>query len=81
MSKHKNNKDPDFSYINDNNKKVSGAAAFLHEVFTNHEGIADYNDDVGEEYIKEFVKQISSNANANLEATSKRKQIKKHKAG
>lgn len=37
-------KGPDYSYINDNGKKVSGAAAFLHEVFTVQGGVQNYHD-------------------------------------
>ncbi len=69
-------KDPDFSYNNDNGKRVSGAAATLHEIYTNHNGVKDYNDDVGESYIRELVKSISQNANSDIEAKSKRRKIK-----
>lgn len=69
-------KDPDFSYINDNGKLVSGAAATIHEIYTNHNGVKDYNDDVGKSYLQEFVKIISDGANSDIQAKSKRKNIK-----
>lgn len=69
-------KNPDFSYFNEKGKKVSGAAATVHEIYTNHDGVGDYNDDVGESYLKELVKSISGNANLNIQAKSKRKNIK-----
>jgi len=69
-------KDPDFSYINNNGKLVTGAAATLHEIYTNHNGVKDYNDDVGESYIKTLVESLSTNANEDIQAKSKRKNIK-----
>nr|DAG25593.1 MAG TPA: hypothetical protein [Caudoviricetes sp.] len=69
-------KDPDFSYINEKGKKVSGAAATLHEIYTNHDGVGDYNNDVGESFLKEFIKLISKTANLDIQAKSKRKNIK-----
>lgn len=69
-------KDPDFSYINNNGKLVAGAAATLHEIYTNHNGVKDYNDDVGESYIKTLVESLSTNANEDIQAKSKRKNIK-----
>ena len=57
-------------------KIVSGAASTLHEIYTNHDGVRDYNDDVGKSYIQEFVKVISEGANADIQAKSKRKNIK-----
>ena len=69
-------KTPNFSYVNDDGKIVSGAAATLHEIYTNHDGVRDYNDDVGKSYIQEFVKVISEGANADIQAKSKRKNIK-----
>ena len=41
----------DFSYLNDSGKKVSGAAAFNHYVYTEKGGVQGYNDEVGAEYV------------------------------
>lgn len=69
-------KDPDFSYINKNGRKVSGAAATLHEIYTVHDGVKDYNDNVGAEYIAEFVREHSDIINEGIERKSRRKQLK-----
>lgn len=69
-------KDPDFSYINEKGKRIFGTAATLHEIYTNHNGVSDYNDDVGESYLREVVKSISENANQDIQAKSKQKNIK-----
>lgn len=69
-------KNPDFSYINGNGKKVSGSAAFNHHVFTEMGGIQNYNDSVGEEYVKEFIRQNSDIINEGLEKKAKRQRIK-----
>lgn len=71
-----NSNDPDFSYINNNNQKVSGAAATLHEIYTVKGGLGNYNDSVGKEYIDAFVKAHSDEINANIEAQSKRDNFK-----
>lgn len=65
---------PDFSYINDDGRKVGGTAAVLRKIFTEMGGLQNYNDMVGEQYIKTF---ISDQANAVLDASHKRKQIKR----
>lgn len=69
-------KDPDFSYINDKGKRVTGAAAFNHHVYTEQGGIANYNDYIGEKYISEFVNQISENVNNNIERDVKKNRFK-----
>lgn len=74
--KKKKHKDPDFSYINDNGKKVSGAAATLHEIYTNHGGVKNYNDHIGIEYILEFVSSHSDIINEGIEAKSRRKKLR-----
>ncbi|WP_419867536.1 hypothetical protein [Clostridium perfringens] len=59
--------DIDFSYINENGKKVSGSAALIHHVYTEAGGIKNYNDEVGEEYIKDFIKTRSKYINKSIE--------------
>lgn len=69
-------KKPDFSYINGNGKKVSGSAAFIHHVFTEKGGIQNYNDSVGEEYVKAFIRANSDIINEGLEKKAKRSRFK-----
>ena len=45
-------KKTDFSYVNQNGKRVSGSAAFNHYVYTEKGGVQNYNDEVGMEYLK-----------------------------
>lgn len=66
----------DFSYTNKKGKKVSGAAAFNHHVYTEMGGIQNYNDSVGIEYIKAFIKAHSDSINGNIEKNAKRKKFK-----
>lgn len=66
----------DFSYINQKGKKVSGAAAFNHHVYTEKGGIQNYNDSVGEEYIKAFIRANSDIINKGLEKKAKRNRFK-----
>lgn len=66
----------DFSYTNKNGKKVSGSAAFNHHVYTEMGGIQKYNDSVGEEYVKAFIRQNSDIINDNLEKKAKRRKFK-----
>lgn len=69
-------KDPDFSYINNDGKKVSGAAAFLHHVYTEEGGISNYNDKVGETYVKKFIQYSSRDANNEIEKDAKKSRFK-----
>lgn len=69
-------KDPDYSYINENGKKVSGTAATLHEIYTVNGGLQNYHDTIGKAYIEDFVNAHSDIINAGIEATSKRKHFK-----
>lgn len=70
-------REPDFSYYNNEGKKVAGPAAFLHHVYTEMGGIQDYNDAVGAEYITQFIKANSDNINADIEAQAKRRRIRR----
>lgn len=65
-----------YSYINDAGKKISGAAATLHEIYTVHDGLQNYHDYIGENYITAFVNAHSDIINAGIEATTKRNQFK-----
>lgn len=69
-------KNPDFSYTNENGKKVSGSAAFNHHVYTEKGGIQNYNDSVGEEYVKAFIRENSDIINEGLEKKAKRSRFK-----
>ena len=66
----------DYSYINKNGRKVSGAPAFNHYVYTVCGGISKYNDEVGYEYIKEFVKFNTEIINNNIERKVKKEKFK-----
>lgn len=70
-------REPDFSYVNENGKLVSGAAAFLHHVYTEMGGIQNYNDAVGAAYITAFVKAHSDDINAELAVQAKRGRLKR----
>lgn len=66
-----------YSYINQDGKLVSGAAATLHEIYTVNGGLKEYHDAIGKAYIEEFVNAHSEIINAGIEATSKRKRFRK----
>lgn len=66
----------DFSYINSKGKKVSGAAAFNHHVYTEKGGIQNYNDEVGAAYITEFVRQHSDIINEGITKKAKKSRFK-----
>lgn len=70
-------REPDFSYINEDGKLVSGAAAFLHHVYTEMGGVQNYNDAVGAAYINEFVKAHSDAINAELAVQARRGRLKR----
>ncbi len=66
----------DFSYVNKNGKCVSGSAAFNHYVYTEKGGIQNYNDEVGMEYLKEFVHQNSDIINEGLAKKARKSRFK-----
>ncbi len=68
--------DPDFSYINDEGKRVTGAAATSHEIYTVHGGVSEYNDYIGEKYIKAFVRENSEALQRDIEVESRRKKLR-----
>lgn len=59
------------SYKNKNGKTVSGAAETLHNIYTVHGGIEQYNESVGKAYIEEFLRQFGSIVNARILRKSK----------
>ena len=67
----------DFSYTNKKGKKVSGAAAFNHHVYTEMGGVQNYNDSVGEEYVKAFIRANSDIINDGLEKKAKYNRFKR----
>ena len=69
-------KKTDFSYVNQNGKLVSGSAAFIHYVYTEKGGIQNYNDEVGMEYLKEFVRQNSDIINDGLTKKARKSRFK-----
>ncbi len=66
----------DFSYINDNGRKVSGAAALIHYIYTVKGGIENYNDEVGEQYIKAFISFNSEEINKLLQRNVNKSKFK-----
>lgn len=66
----------DFSYVNTKGKKVSGAAAFNHHVYTIKGGVQEYNDEVGYEYLKSFIEQNSDILNTKLEKNARKSRFK-----
>lgn len=69
-------KKTDFSYVNQNGKRVSGSAAFNHYVYTEKGGVQNYNDEVGMEYLKEFVRQNSDIINEGLAKKARKSRFK-----
>lgn len=69
-------KKTDFSYVNQNGKLVSGSAAFNHYVYTEKGGIQNYNDEVGYEYLKEFILQKSDSINEGLARKARKSRFK-----
>lgn len=66
----------DFSYYNSSGKKVSGAAAFNHYVYTKKGGIQGYNNEIGAEYIAEFIRQNGDIINEVIEQKARRSLLK-----
>lgn len=66
----------DFSYRNSSGKKVSGAAAFCHYVYTEKGGIQGYNNEIGAEYIAEFIRQNEDLINEAIEQKARRSLLK-----
>ena len=69
-------KKTDFSYVNENGKRVSGSAAFNHYVYTEKGGVQNYNDEVGMEYLQEFVRQNSDIINEGIAKKARKSRFK-----
>lgn len=69
-------KKTDFSYVNQNGKRVSGSAAFNHYVYTEKGSVQNYNDEVGMEYLQEFVRQNSDIINEGLAKKARKSRFK-----
>lgn len=59
-------------YVNDNGKWVHGIAALNHYIFTTKGGLPNYHDEIGEAYIREFLKVHSPIINAGLAQEAKK---------
>ena len=57
-------------------KMVHGAAALNHYIHTVKGGVQNYNDEIGTEYITEFVKEHSDIINEGLAQKAKRNKFK-----
>ncbi len=66
----------DFSYINENGKRVSGSAAFNHYVYTEKGGVQKYNDEVGAAYVMQFIHENSDIIQEGLAKKVKRNHFK-----
>lgn len=66
----------DFSYKNKNGKWVYGAPAFNHYVYTVKGGVQEYNDEVGTEYIRDFIEYRSDSINTKIERKVRKSQLK-----
>lgn len=65
-----------YSYVNENGKLISGPPALVHYIYTVMGGVKNYNDSVGETYIKKFVQSISDEANSEIERKAKKTNLK-----
>lgn len=63
-------------YINSKGKRVNGSAALNHYIHTVKGGVQEYNDEIGEAYIKDFVKAHSDIINSGLAQKAKRNNFK-----
>ena len=66
----------DYRFINNDVKLVAVPASDLHQIYIVKGGLQEYNDWVGEEYIKAFIRQNSEEVNDELEAEARRSQLK-----
>lgn len=69
-------KDLYYPYMNENGKMVYGAAALNHHIFTEKGGLINYHDEIGEAYVKAFIKKVSADVNADLAKKAKRKRFR-----
>lgn len=66
----------DYRYQNKNGKLVTGPASVLHQIYSVKGGLQEYNDWIGEEYVKAFIQQMSDEINDELVAEARRNQLK-----
>lgn len=59
-------------YKNEKDKRVNGAAALAHYIFTVKGGLQEYHDEIGEAYISAFVKANSDIINDGLARKAKK---------
>lgn len=70
-------KSPDFSYVNEDGKRVSGSAASLHHIYTECGGMDGFVAEVSESTIKSLVTQLSDSISDELTKTAKKNRFKK----
>lgn len=70
------NKELYHPYKNKNGKMVCGAAALNHYIHTVKGGIQNYNDEIGLEYLSEFVKEHSDIINSRLAQKARKSKFK-----
>lgn len=70
------NKDLFHPYVNSNGKTVHGSAALNHYIHTIKGGVQNYNDEIGIEYIANFVKEHSDIINAGYAEKAKRERFR-----
>lgn len=63
-------------YVNQSGKSVHGAAALNHYIFTEKGSLQNYNNEIGEAYISEFVRAHSDIINAGLAQQDQRKMFR-----
>ena len=63
-------------YVNKDGNRVNGTASLLHYIFSVKNGLSDYHDEIGEAYIKAFVKNVSADVNAELARQAKKDKFK-----
>ena len=69
-------KDIDFSYLNNEGKRVTGSAAAMHYIYTEKGGVRAYNDEVGSMYVREFIEEHSEAINEAIQAKIRRDRFK-----
>lgn len=70
------NKDLYHPYVNDNGKTVNGAAALNHYMYTVKCGVQKYNDEIGMEYIHEWIKQNSDVIHESMAKKARKERFK-----
>lgn len=63
-------------YVNDDGKRVNGAAALNHYIYTTKGGVQPYNDEIGIEYITNFVKEHSDSIHEAMAKKARKDRIK-----